>query len=459
MKTTTKQLSDTQVELTVTLDGSDLQPARDAALRRLAQTVKLPGFRQGKAPLALAERAISPNDLSSETLDQAVRRTLMRALDQSKLLPLTSPRISVTKFVPEQTLEYVASVEILPEIKLGDIHKLKTKPPKITVSDAEVQEVLDRIAGAYSEKSVAQRPAAAKDEVIIDFTGKKDGTAFPGGSAKDYHLTLGSGQFIPGFEDGIIGHAAGDSFTLDLTFPKDYPESSLAGAKTTFDVLLKQVNAVKTPALDDALAQKCGDFKTLDDLKADIRKNLEAQNRHRAMEQYRDDLVMELVGASKVSAPEILIKDQFRFIKDDVTRNAASRGLTLEKYLERMGQTEEDWQKQARHIAEDRVKASLVLQVLAREQGITADDAEVDAKLAELRDVYQKSAEALKNLKKPEVRQDIKNRLILDKTLDFLVAANSDSAKPAKSAKAAKTTKPTKSSKAKPAKSKSTKSA
>ena len=119
-----------------------------------------------------------------------------------------------------------------------------------------------------------------------------------------------------------------------------------------------------------------------------------------------------------------MIHDQLRFIKDDITRNAASRGLTFEKYLERTGQTEEDWRREARKIAEDRVKASLVLQVLAREQGITADDAEVDAKLAELRDVYQKSAEALKNLKKPEVRQDIKNRLILDKTLDFLVAAN-----------------------------------
>ena len=444
MKTTTKQLSDTQVELTVTLDNTDLQPARDAALRRLAQELKLPGFRKGKAPLALVERNISPNDLSGETLDQAVRRTLMHALDQAKLLPLTSPRINVTKFVPEQTLEYIASVEVLPEIKLGNIHKLKVKPPKIIVSDAEVQEILDRIAHAYSEKSIVKRPAAAQDEVIIDFTGKKDGTAFPGGSAKDYHLTLGSGQFIPGFEDGIIGHAAGDQFTLDLTFPEDYLEPSLASAKTTFDVLVKQVNEVKTPALDDALAQKCGDFKTFDDLKADIHQNLEAQNRHRAMEQYRDDLVMELVGASKVSAPEALIKDQFRFIKDDITRNAATHGLTLEKYLKRMGQTEEEWQEEARKIAEDRVKASLVLQVLAREQGITADDAEVDAKLAELRDVYQKSAEALKNLKKPEVRQDVKNRLILDKTLDFLVAANSRPAKPAKAAASDKKTKSTK---------------
>lgn len=451
MKTTTKQLSETQVELTVALDSADLQPAREAALRRLAQEVKLPGFRKGKAPLHLAERSISPNDLGAETLDQAVRRTLMSALNQAKILPLTSPRINVTKFVPDQTVEYVANVEILPDVKLGDIHKLKTKPPKIEVKDAEVQSVLDNIANAYSEKTAVQRPAALKDEVVIDFTGKKDGEAFPGGTAKDYHLALGSGQFIPGFEEGIVGHSAGDQFNLDLTFPQDYPEPSLAGAKTVFEVELKQVNAVQTPDLDDSLAQKCGNFKTIDELKADIRQNLEAQNRHRAMEQYRDDLVMELAGASKVAAPEILIKDQLRFIKDDVTRNAATHGLSFEKYLERAGQTEEDWQKQARQIAEQRVKASLVLQILAREQGITADDAEVDAKLAELRDVYQKSSEALKNLKKPAVRQDIKNRLILDKTLDFLVAANSHSkdtkAKPSKAARSGKSTQSTKSTK------------
>ena len=450
MKTTTKQLSETQVELKVVLDHTDLQPAQDAALQRLAQTVKLPGFRKGKAPLALAKQHLSPNDINSETLDQAVRSTLMQALNTAKLLPLTTPHITVTKFVPEQTLEYTASVEVLPEVKLGNIHKLKTKPPKITVTDAEIDEVLHNIASAYSEKSVVKRPASSQDEVIIDFTGKKDGQAFPGGSAKDYHLTLGSGQFIPGFEDGIIGHSAGDRFDLELTFPKDYPEPTLAGAPTTFDILVKQVNEVKVPALDDALAQKCGDFKTLDDLKADIRQNLEAQNRHRANEKYRDDLVLELVASSKVSAPEILIKDQLRFIKDDITRNAAARGLTFEKYLERTGQTEEDWQKEAHKIAEDRVKASLVLQVLAREQGISADEAEVDAKLAELRTAYQKSAEALKNLKKPEVRQDVKNRLILDKTLDFLVAANTQDTKDAKTtkpAKSAKTTKPAKSAK------------
>lgn len=162
----------------------------------------------------------------------------------------------------------------------------------------------------------------------------------------------------------------------------------------------------------------------MDELRADIKKNLEAQNAHKAAEKYRDDLVNELVKVSKVAAPEILINDQLRFIKDDMNRNAMSHGMTFEQYLERVGQTEEEWEKQARELAEARVKASLVLQILARDEKITASEEEVDAKIAELKDVYQKSKEALANLKKPEVRQDIKNRMTIDKTLDFLVDAN-----------------------------------
>ena len=162
----------------------------------------------------------------------------------------------------------------------------------------------------------------------------------------------------------------------------------------------------------------------MDDLRADIKKNLETQNRHRAIEAYREALVAELVKASKVSAPDILVGDQLRFIKDDMRRNAMSRGLQLEEMIESAGQKFEDWEKDTRKVAEERVKASLVLQILAKEQGIEATDDEVAAKVAELKDLYQKSKEAMENLKKPEVRQDIKNRLVIDKTLDFLVESN-----------------------------------
>ena len=237
-------------------------------------------------------------------------------------------------------------------------------------------------------------------------------------------MLLGSKTFIPGFEDGIVGHEPGDKFEIDLTFPKDYGAKELAGAKTTFEILLKQVNEIKTPEIDDELAKKCGPFDDLKALKADIKKNLAAQNEHRLDEKFKDDLIKALVKASKVPAPEILIDDQMRIIRDDTTRNATSRGMSFEDFLKRAGETKEEWEKKARKVAEERVKASLALQTLAVEQKITVSDDLVNAKIAELRDVYKKSPEALKNLKDPNVRMDIKNRMIIEATLDFLVKNN-----------------------------------
>lgn len=440
MKTTTKKLSDTRVEVKVTLDSADLKTAREQALARLAANLKVQGFRKGKAPASLVEKNVDPNEITNATLDIAVRTTMPAAFEKEKQNPIAIENVNVTKYVPDDTVEYTATADILPDVKLGDYKKLKAKMDQTEASAKDVQEILDNIVNAYAEKVVAKKAAELGDEVIIDFVGKKDGEPFNGGSAKDHHLTLGSGQFIPGFEDGIVGHSAGDKFDLDITFPKDYPEKTLAGQPTVFEVLVKQVNEIKKPALDSELAKKCGNFETIDDLKADIKHNLEIQNQHRAIEKYREDLVAELVKASKVSAPEILVRDQLRFIKDDMTRNAASHGMTFEQYLERAGQTAEEWEKEARKIAEARVESSLILQILARDEKITASDEEVDAKVNELRDVYQRSAEALKNLKKPEVRQDIRNRLIIDKTLDFLVEANGGNQeaimnKPAKTSK------------------------
>lgn len=424
MKTTTKKISDTKVEIKVTLDAADLDAARKRAVEHLAANVKVQGFRKGKAPASLVEQQLSPNDIASETIDVAVRMTMPKALEETKQNPIAIEKVDVLKYVPNESAEYSAKADVLPDIKLGDFTKLKTKREKAAVSDQDVQEIVDNIAKAYSEKKVVQRAAKLGDEVIIDFVGKKDGAAFPGGSAKDHHLVLGSGEFIPGFEDGIVGYASGDKFDLEVTFPKDYPEKTLAGQKAVFEILIKQVNEVVKPTENDEFAKRCGNFENMDELRADIRQNLEMQNNHRTNEKYRDALVNELVEKSKVSAPEILVQDQLRFIKDDVVRNAAAYGMKLEEYVERIGQTLEEWEKSARELAEARVKASLVLQILAKEQKIEAAEEEVEAKIAELRDVYHKSKEALASLKKPEVRQDIKNRLVIDKTMDFLVAAN-----------------------------------
>lgn len=425
MKTTVKKLSDSRIEITVALDAKDLKPAKEKALEKLAKEVHVEGFRKGKVPVDVAKKFIPENDLNAETVDVAVRTTIIEAFAKNEKSPLVLPSVTVTKHVPDEVVEYTATADIVPEVKLGDFHNLGVKKPEAKVSAKNVDEVLNNIATSFADKKAVKRAAKEGDEVIIDFVGKKDGEAFKGGSAKDFKLMLGSRTFIPGFEEGIVGHESGDKFDLKLTFPKDYGVKDLAGAKTVFEVLVKQVNEINKPEINDEFAAKCGPFKTVAELKEDIKKNLSAQDEHRLNEKFKDDLVNALVKKSKVPAPEVLINDQLRMIRDDMTRNATNQGMSFEDFLKANNETEESWEKQARKIAEARVKASLALQTLAVEQKITVSDDLVAAKIAELKDVYKKSPEALKNLKDPNVKMDIKNRMIIEKTLDFLVKENS----------------------------------
>ncbi|MBR3143882.1 trigger factor [Candidatus Saccharibacteria bacterium] len=424
MKSKVKKLSDSRVEITVTLDVKDLKSAAETAIQKLAKEVKVEGFRKGKVPVEVARKFIPENDLNAETADIAVRATIMNAFAENAKQLLQAPNVNITKFVPGEMMEYTATADIIPEVKLGDYKKLDVKKPETKVTDKDINGVLDNLASSYAEKKVVKRAAKLDDEVIIDFVGKKDGEAFQGGSAKDYKLVLGSKTFIPGFEDGLVGHEAGDSFNLDITFPKDYGVKDLAGAKTTFEILIKQVNEIVKPEINDELAKKVGPFDDLKTLKEDIKKNLTAQNEHQNTEKYKNELVEALVKKSTVPAPEILIDDQVRVIRDDVTRNAASQGLTFEQFIERAGETTESWDKKAKEIAAQRVKGSLVLQQLAVTEKIKVADEEVEAKINELKDVYKKSPEALKQLKNPNVKMDIKNRLTIEKTLDYLVKNN-----------------------------------
>jgi len=411
-------------EITVTLNKADLESARLKALAHLAVSLKIAGFRKGKAPANVVEKHVDANELASQTLDLAIRSNLPKAFAAEKLQPLSVPHVDVLKYVPGEMVEFVVKSDIMPEVKLGNYRKLKAKKLPLDTKTTDVDDVLNRIAKSFAEKKVVRRKAKLTDEVVIDFVGKKDGVAFEGGSAKDFKLELGSGQLIPGFEDGVIGHESGDKFDLKLTFPKEYHNPDLAGAKVVFEVLVKQVNESIFPKLDDELAKKAGAFKTLEDLKADIKKNLEAQNSHRTEEKYKDDLVMELVAVSQVEAPETLVTDQMRFIREDFERNLKARGTTLEQHLKDIKKTESDWEREAKQIAENRVKAMLVLQTLASELKIEVTDKEVDQKITELKTVYQKDANALKQLDDPRAKTDIKNRLRVEKTLEALAKAN-----------------------------------
>ncbi|MBR3228879.1 trigger factor [Candidatus Saccharibacteria bacterium] len=424
MKTKLKKLSDSRVEITVTLDAKDLKSANEKALVKLAKEIKVEGFRQGKVPTSVAKKFIPEHDLNAETIDFAVRSTVIEAFRKEEKSPLVLPRVNVTKYVPGEMAEYTAEADIVPEIKLCDYKKLGLKKPAVKVTAKEINDVLNNLSDSFATKKVTKNPAKLGDEVVIDFVGKKDGEPFKGGTAKDYKLTLGSKTFIPGFEDGIVGHEPGDKFDLKLTFPKDYGVKDLAGAKTVFEVLVKQINEITKAPIDDEMAKKCGPFKTLAELKKDIEKNLKAQNEHRVNEKFKDDLVNEIVKKSKIPAPEILIDDQLNVMREDMTRNAKTQGMNFEDFLKANNETLENWEKEARKVAETRVKASLALQTIAVDNKINVSDDVVSAKIAELRDVYKNSPEAIKSLKDPNVKMDIKNRMIIEETLNYLVKTN-----------------------------------
>ena len=301
---------------------------------------------------------------------------------------------------------------------------MKAKKPAVKVSAKEVDETIEKIRANFAEKKDVERAAKNGDEVIIDFEGKKDGVAFEGGKAEKFPLELGSNSFIPGFEEGIVGHKTGDEFDLDLEFPKDYHAADLAGAKVVFTVKLGHIHEKVLPELNDEFAVKLG-VKDAEDLKKQIKEDLKTQKTSENDEKFKDELVRELVNISKIPVPEILVEDQKLSIEQDMQQNLMYSGLTLEQYLERMGKTREEWlENDVKTAAEDRVKAGLALAELSKVEKVQATVEELDERVNQLKKQYEKNEEALKQISSEETRRDLANRLLTEKSVDLLVELN-----------------------------------
>lgn len=426
MKTTVKHVSDTKVQLTISLDKSDLEAAQLVATKKLASKVKVPGFRQGKAPASVAARHLDPVQLSQQVLEDALSKAVAESFLQENLQALERPEVEIVSYEPGQSLEFTAEAEILPHVTLGDYKNLKATKQKITVLAKDVDEVLERLRQSQAEKKEVDRAAKSGDEVTIDFVGKKDGAAFDGGTAKDYPLRLGSDSFIPGFEDGVVGKKPGETFDIDLTFPENYHADNLKGAAVTFTVTLKKIEELALPELNDEFAEKSGPFKTLAELKEDIKRELKNQKETEASDKLKDELVTKLIEASTVPVPNVLLTDQTRSIEQDMAQNLAYRGVTLEQYLADRGFDSKDkWlDEEVAPVAKKRVQAGLVLAELSKAEKVTASALEVDERIARYKDQYKNSPEMLAQFTRPETRQDIASRLLTDKTVEHLLVIN-----------------------------------
>lgn len=426
MKRTVKNLSDTKVELTISLDTTELEAAEQVALTKLAKKVKVPGFREGKAPASVAAKHVDPVALSQQALEDAISKAVAEAFIGEELQALERPEVEIKVYVPGQSLEFTAEAEVLPKIVLGDYKKLSITAPKVTVTAKEVDEVIERLRQSQAERKEVKRAAKMGDEVVIDFVGKKGETPFNGGTAEDYPLQLGSGSFIPGFEEGIVGKKAGEVFDIPLTFPEDYHSADLKGAAVVFTVTLKAVKEVVAPELTDEFAAKSGPFKTVAELKKDIKEELTNRKSAEAKDKQKDEIVEKLIAVSTVPVPEILMQDQIRSVEQDITQNLIYQGRSIEDYVKSQGfDSREEWTaSDVAPIAKKRVQAGLVLAELSKVEKITASSDEVDKMIAQYKEQYKNNPQMVAQFSQPEVRQDIASRLLTDKTVDHLVKIN-----------------------------------
>lgn len=421
MQITHKNLSPTKIELTVAADATQLDAIKNHVVKDLSREVNMAGFRKGHAPLALVEKNVDQAVLQSRFLDHAINDLYVQAATEQKLRPVAQPEVSITKFVPFTTLEFTATVEVVGAVTLPDYKKVKVAKKVDAVTDKDVQAVIDDLLRRDAEKAEVTRAAKDGDEVVINFSGvdTKTKKAIDGATGNDYPLVIGSNTFIPGFEPELVGLKADEEKTFDVTFPADYGNADLQNKKVTFTVKLTKVREMVLPELNDAFAAKAGPFKTVADLKADIKKQLEAEKENQAQRTFENDILAEIAAKAKADIPAVLVDEEIDRMELEEKRNLLYRGQTWSEHLKAEGKTEKEHREGLRESAEARVKTGLVLGEVAEAEQIKVSDAELDERIAALKKQYtDKQMQA--ELDKPENRRELMSRLLTEKTIGRL---------------------------------------
>ncbi|MDQ3159265.1 MAG: trigger factor [bacterium] len=420
MKVTSKTITPTKVKLSVTADEASLSPIKAKVLKKLGAKVKVPGFRDGTAPPNMVEKHIDEQLLQSEFVDEALNHMYLKAASEQKLRPVSQPEVTLKKFVPFTTLEFEAEVEIMGEIKLPDYKKMSKKPKIVKIDPKDVDAVIDDLKKRMAEKKDVDRASKNGDQVWIDFKGEDmKGEAIKGADGKDYPLALGSKTFIPGFEDNLVGSKKDDEKEFTLTFPKEYGVKALANKKVKFAVKVTKVQEVIEPKLDDEMAAKLGPFKTVAELKENIKKELTHEKQGHADRELESEIVNAIADKTKMELPESFVKEQAEFILNDFKQNLTYRGQTYEQYLKDEQTTEEDHKKSLRPQAEKRVRTGLVMAEISNQEKIKIDDDEIEMRINLLKGKYQ-DPQMQGQLDTPQARREIASQVMSEKTLDRL---------------------------------------
>ena len=423
MQVNTQSINKNKLKLTISAEQSELDAMKKHILEHHFQKdMKLAGFREGKVPLEMVEKNADPNQVQAQFLDEIINDLYSKAINKSRAKVVDQPKVEITKFVPYNQLEFTAEVPIIEDIKLPDYKNIKLPKGKIKpITKVEINEVIEKIRTQLATRNDVNRAAKDGDQVWIDFDGVDDkGKPVEGAKGSDYPLILGSNTFIPGFETNLVGLKANDKKTFTLKFPKDYHLKALAARNVTFSVDVIKVQETVKPEVNDDLATKSGPFKTLIELEADIKKQLEFEKQNEIDRNYEAEILKAITNKTNFDIPENLIETDIESRIKELKQNLTYRGQTFEEYLTQESLTEDELKTKLKPEVVERLKNSIVLSEIAEAEKVQVTNAEVEERLNQVRQQYSDQA-SKEEINKPQFRQQIGSRLVAEKTIALLV--------------------------------------
>lgn len=416
-----EKLEGNQGKLTVEVDAETFNKALNQAFQKVQKQVNIPGFRKGRVPRPIFEQRFGVESLYQDALDIVLPDAYVGAIEETGIEPVAQPEIDIEQIGKGQTLIFTAEVTVKPEVKLGEYKGLEVPKVDTEVTDEDVEAELEQLQKRHAELVVKEdEPAVEGDTVVIDFEGFVDGEAFEGGKAENHSLELGSGSFIPGFEEELVGVKAGDEKDVHVTFPEEYHAEELAGKPAVFKVKVHEVKGLVLPELDDEFAVDVDDeVETLDALKEKIKNRLKEQKEHAAKHEVENAVLEKAAENAEIDIPEVMVESEVDRMVKEFDQNLQQQGLNLELYTQFSGQDLDALKETMKEDAEKRVRVSLTLEAIVKAENVEVTDEEVDKELENMSEMYNMPVDQVKQIlgSTDSVKEDLK----MNKAVQLLV--------------------------------------
>ena len=423
MKATVEKIENGQKMMEVEVENQRLEEAANSTYRKLVKKYNIPGFRKGKAPRSIFEQFVGTDYLYQEAADEVLSAAYVEALEENGIEPIDHPELEIVQLEPGKPFIFRAKVTVMPEVTLGQYKELEIVRHLFEVNDEQINNHLKSLQEKHARLvTLDEGEVAFGDTAVIDFEGFLDGVAFEGGKGEDYALEIGSGSFVPGFEEQLVNQKIGEEKEIEVTFPENYHGEDLAGKGVTFKVKVNSIRRKELSKLDDDFAQDISEFDTLEELKEDIKNKMEEHGANQGEAWLREQAVEKAGENANVEIPHVLVERQTEVMIEDLERNLQTQGLNLEQYFMYTGMTRENLKEEYAEGAKKAVLSELVLEAIAKEESIEATDEDLEKEYEKMAEKYQQDVQIIKDSFVNNNRiESLKYNIVLDKTVDFLI--------------------------------------